>query len=44
MINKTENISNMINDYNNGKLDKQYNKRIKMILVSNKEILKKSYI
>lgn len=41
---KQKNINNMINDYNNGKLDKQYNKRIKMILVSNKEMLKKSYI
>ena len=41
--NKQKNINNMIKDYNNGKLDKQYNKRIKMILVSNKEVLKKLY-
>ena len=39
--NKQKNINNMINDYNNGKLDKQYNKKIKMILVSNKDLLRK---
>ena len=33
----------MIHDYNNGKLNKQYDKTLKMILVSNKDILKQSY-
>ena len=40
---KKKNINKMIHDYNNGKLNKQYDKTLKMILVSNKDILKQSY-
>ena len=40
---KQRNIGKMINDYNNGKLNKQYDKKLKMILVSNKDVLKNTY-
>ena len=40
---KKKNIGKMINDYNNGKLHKQYDKKLKMLLVSNKELLKDTY-
>jgi hypothetical protein len=40
---KKKNICKMINDYNKGLLNKQYDKKLKMMLVSNKDILKSTY-
>ena len=40
---KKRNINKMINNYNNGIENKNCDKKIKMILISNRDILKKSY-
>jgi len=40
---KQRNISKMLDEYKNGKLDLQYNKKIKLILFNNKDLLKDSY-
>ena len=40
---KQKNINKMIDDYNKGKLNKKYDNKLKMLLVSNKELLKENY-
>ena len=40
---KQKNINKMIKDYNQGLLNKQYDKELKMLLVDHKEILKHSF-
>lgn len=40
---KKINISRMFNDYKQGNLDKQFNKKIRLILINNKDKLKESF-
>ena len=40
---KIKNINKMLNEHKNGILDKQYNSELKMLLINNKNVLKKTY-
>ena len=40
---KINNIKKMLEDYRNGNLEKRYNSKLKLLLINNKDILKKAY-